>query len=498
MSGRTSVRRLSLRLRLVAGFAAAMVVVLSAAGVFVYWKVKTALDRELNSELIATSARLSGEVRQDGTLRNRSALLGGEGYQVLDAQGKVLSATSGAGVALLGESALRRALTEPVLSDVGELLPENSQSLRVYAAPLGQAKPGKAAVLVVTLSRSQRDEALRELLVQLTVAGLATLLVTTVVGERLAKSSLIPVERYRRQAIEVTEGATGVRLDVPPDRDDEITRLGHSLNRMLQALEDAFEHERRFVDDASHELRTPLTVLGTRVQLARRRSRTVEEHEAVLDEIIVDIDRLIELAEQLLDIRTQRESAAVDEVTDLGVLVSEQVQRRALASADDPVLAPAVSLRATSEAVPVRVHRAGLDRMVGNLLDNAAKHGRPPVSVAVRREAGFAVLTVGDQGDGMEPEVLATAPDRFVRAPEARSRSGSGLGLALVKAVVLAASGELRLCSAGRHERFGAPKPIPCDHDEHMLVTIVLPSPDPLEGGKQVTPVENAVPIRTR
>lgn len=476
MNGRTSVRRLSLRLRLVAGFAAAMVVVLSAAGVFVYWKVKTALDRELNTELMATSARLAGEVRQDGSLRNRSALLGGEGYQVLDAQGAVLSGTAGSGVALLEESARRRALTEPVLSDVGELLPENSQSLRLYGVPLGQAKAGQAAVLVVTLSRSQRDEALRELLVQLTVAGLATLLVTTVVGERLARSSLIPVERYRRQAIEVTEGATGVRLDVPPGRDDEITRLGHSLNRMLQALEDAFEHERRFVDDASHELRTPLTVLGTRVQLARRRSRTIEEHEAVLDEIIVDIDRLIELAEQLLDIRTQREGASVEVTTDLAAAVSDQVQRRTLTPPVDGGTPLEIAVQVTSAPAPVRVHRAALDRMVSNLLDNAAKHGKPPVSVAVKREGAFAVLTVNDYGDGMDAEMLSTAPDRFVRAPEARSRSGSGLGLALVKAVVLAASGELRLCSAGRHQRFGAPKPVPCDHDDGMVVTVVLPS----------------------
>ncbi len=468
-------RRLSLRLRLVAGFAAAMVVVLSAAGVFVYWQVKTALDRELNAELVATSARLVSLVDRNGALRNRSALLSGEGYQVLDADGKVLSESTGAGVALLRPDTLRKALTEPVLSDVGELLPENSQSLRVYATPLSRAQPGPAAVLVVTLTRSQRDEALRELLLQLTIAGLATLLVTTVVGERLAKSSLIPVERYRRQAIEVTEGASGVRLDVPPDRDDEITRLGHSLNRMLQTLEDAFEHERRFIDDASHELRTPLTVLGTRVQLARRRSRTVEEHERVLDEIIVDIERLVELADQLLDIRTQRVSTGTEETTDLAAVVREQVARRLLPAAVDSASGLEIAQIGTARPAYVYASRAALDRMLSNLLDNAAKHGRPPVSVAVTCIDGFVVMTVRDSGAGMDAEMLATAPDRFVRAAEARSRPGSGLGLALVKAIVLAASGEMRLCSAGRHERFGSPTPIPCDHGPGMAVTVVLP-----------------------
>ena len=69
------------------------------------------------------------------------------------------------------------------------------------------------------------------------LAGLAALVVAALVGDLLARAALRPVERYRRRAAEIAGGADGLRLDVPPDRDDEVTRLGHTLNDMLAALE---------------------------------------------------------------------------------------------------------------------------------------------------------------------------------------------------------------------------------------------------------------------
>ena len=83
-----------------------------------------------------------------------------------------------------------------------------------------------------------------------------------------------------------------------------MTRLGSTLNGMLDALETALQHERRFTQDASHELRTPLTLLSTRVQLALRRERSPAEHEAILRELGRDIGELAALADQLLDIST--------------------------------------------------------------------------------------------------------------------------------------------------------------------------------------------------
>ncbi|MGA9345515.1 MAG: ATP-binding protein [Nocardioidaceae bacterium] len=471
------VGRLSLRVRLVAGFAAAMLVVLAGAGTFVYLQVRAALDHELNSELALTGSRLSAQIDQTGKLAGLSDLFSGERYQVFDSAGTVLAQSPYPSARpLLSPADVAAALEGPIWRDSGRVLLEDSEATRVYGVALKPGAGGSAAVVAVAASRDQRDAALREVLFQLSVAGLVTLLLAAFVGDRLARAALRPVERYRRQAIEVTQGASGVRLDVPPDRDDEITRLGHSLNQMLEALEGALEHERRFVNDASHELRTPLTLIGTRVQLARRRSRTIAEHEAVLEEITVDIERISRLADQLLEMGVADGDASASEVTDLALVARTQAERHGALVTSDGLGSPAVTLQVlTGGRTPVAVDHVRLERVVVNLLDNAVKHGAPPITVAVDRLGDVARLTVTDHGAGMDPATLAAAPDRFVRAPEARSRAGSGLGLALVKATVLTAGGELRLCCGGRHERFGERFPVECDHTEGTVVTVLLP-----------------------
>ncbi len=469
---------LSLRVRLVAGFAAAMLVVLAGAGAFVYLQVKAALDHELNSELALTGSRLSAQIERTGKLAGLSDLFSGERYQVFDSAGTVLAQSPYPSARpLLSPAEVSSALERPIWHDSGRVLLEDSEATRVYGVALTSNAGESAAVVAVAASRDQRDAALREVLLQLSVAGLATLVLAAFVGDRLARAALKPVERYRRQAIEVTRGASGVRLDVPADRDDEITRLGHSLNQMLAALEEALEHERRFVNDASHELRTPLTLIGTRVQLARRRSRTIAEHEAVLDEITVDIDRISRLADQLLEVGAADSDAAASEVTDLALVARTQAERhRALVTSERAGSAAGTLQVLTSGETRVAVDHVRLERVVVNLLDNALKHGAPPITVAVDQVAGAARLMVTDRGAGMDPATLAAAPDRFVRAPEARNRAGSGLGLSLVKTTVLASGGELRLCCGGRHERFGEQFPIECDHAEGTVATVLWPS----------------------
>ncbi|MGI8433941.1 MAG: ATP-binding protein [Nocardioidaceae bacterium] len=477
-NGPSRLSGLSLRVRLVAGFAATMLVVLAAAGSFVYWRVQFALDRELDGELFDTSTRLASQVTPDGQLRDKSALLSGERYQVLDDEGRVLSHSPAAPAqALLDPEAVRDALVQPVRRDIGSLLPGSGQALRVYATSLDSSPTGgRSAVLVIAAVRKQRDEALRELLLQLLLAGLATLVVTAAVGERLAKASFRPVERYRQRAAEIAAGATGIRLDVPALRDDEITRLGHTLNDMLQALERAIEHERRFVNDASHELRTPLTLISTRVQLARRRERTVAQYEEVLDEIESDIDRLSGLADQLLEVGSASQDTNATASADLATTVRNEVdRRRTLAAADSPYSQTGSLQAQTPDSSLVAVDPVQLQQIVSNIVHNAAVHGLPPVTVRVDRVSGVGRLTVNDAGNGMDDAMLASAPQRFARAPEARSRPGSGLGLALVYATLVAVGGELRLCFRGRHERFGRSFSVPCDHRDEMTVTVLLP-----------------------
>ncbi len=476
-------QRLPLRVRLVAGFAVVMAVVLAAGGAFIFWRVDYALDRRVNGDLRAASAELVPLVQPDGSLADGDADDGAalSERQVLDASGRVLSAGSAVGSApLLPARAVPEALARPLFYDVGSPLPTTGRPLRLYAVPLSrEPAPGAAAVLVVSTSRAASDEALRELLAQLALVGLTTLVLTTVVGDRLASAALRPVERYRAQALAVAAGDAGVRLDVPTGRDDEVTRLGHTLNDMLSALDTAMARERRFVQDASHELRTPLTLLRTRVELARRRPRTREELEEVLAELDVDLADLLDLAQQLLDL-----SAAAPpptSPTDLAAVVDDVA---ALSERGTDGLPPRWRTTVADDArpAPVLVTERALRQVLFNLLSNAHRHGGTRVTVDLRRAsdsggAAVVVLAVSDDGAGMEEAFLPTALLRFARSREARERPGSGLGLSVVEQLVAASGGELRLCSRGAHHPERRRLAVPCEHpDGGTTAAVVLPA----------------------
>jgi signal transduction histidine kinase len=126
--------------------------------------------------------------------------------------------------------------------------------------------------------------------------------------------------------------------------------------------------------------------------------------------------------------------------------------------------------------VTAAVDAHALERIVTNLVGNAFAHGRPPVHVEVRSEGGRVLLSVADAGTGMPPDLLTEATRRFTRAPEARARSGAGLGLSIVEQLVGAAGGELRLCCGGHHTSAGRATGVPCRHDGRMTVTVLLPA----------------------
>jgi two-component system, OmpR family, sensor kinase len=472
------ISRIPLRHRLVAGFAATMLVLLTAAGAFVYWRVQFALDRSLNGSLDDAARELAPLVTPAGRLPADSATLARvDGFQVLTPDRRVLGHDTRLGDdPVLGKALLRRALTSPVRADTGDFLPAARRPLRLYAIPVRFAGSTRRLVLVIAAPRAQRDEALRELLLQLTAAGLGILVLTSVVGDLLARAALRPVETYRRRAADIAAGATDLRLDVPVGRDDEITRLGHTLNGMLDALSEALERERRFINDASHELRTPLTLVTSRVQLMLRRPRSVAQHEAALAEITEDLTRLTRMADELLELGSGHEPTGAGIPHDLAAEAADMVRvRGSLAPAGSFYAAPGVVALHAHGPVPVDLDGVAIRRILDNLLDNAALHGSAPVTVTVDRVDGWGRLQVADCGDGMPPDLLATATERFARSPAARSRPGSGLGLSLVATLVTTAGGQLRLCHAGHHHRVGTPVAVACRHDQAMTITVLLP-----------------------
>ncbi|MFG2114488.1 ATP-binding protein [Streptomyces sp. NPDC048718] len=427
-------RRIPIVLRLVLAVAAAMTVVLVSAAGFVYWRVEFALDQQLDGDLSAYEADLVH------SLTGRTpAPRGPEGsvYQIVRPDGRVLHA----GPELSDErlltpadlAAVARGAT--VQHDVGALLPIDPAALRLRATRV--RLPGRTLVVVAAMERAHRDEALRELLAQLAIAAGLTLLASSLVGYRTARAALGPVERYRRSAAELADHTAGTRLPVPADRDDELTRLGHTLNGMLDRLEDAAERERRFLADASHELRTPLALLRAELDVALHRPRTAAELTDTLAAVDAEVQRLVDLTNALLDLE---EIGGTERVTRTPVDVESLVR-----STVDPYRTNAGrgrrALTVDAESVTARVDARWIRPALGNLIDNALRHGTGDVRITAVVRDGRLRLSVADEGTGFPPGFLPHAFDRFSRAETSRSTPGSGLGLAFAAAVAASHGG---------------------------------------------------------
>jgi two-component system OmpR family sensor kinase len=457
-----------------------MLLVLTAAGAFVYLRVQYALDLRLNEDLAVQSAQLLAVAATPADPQGAPLLAHGQYYQVLDASNRVLASAPGlSGQSLLRPAELRTALRVALREDRGGLLPISDRPLRILAVPLdpGATPATGPAVALVAVRRDQRDEALRELIGQLALAQLAALAVASFVGYRLARAALVPVERYRTQAAQIAAGAAGVRLSVPPGSHDEVARLGGTLNDMLTALETALERERRFVADASHELRTPLTLLSTELELALRRTRSTAELEDVVRRAAADTQDLITLADTLLRVGTPADPARVAETSvDVTELLTTLTDRYRATTAGRP-------LHLQVEAgLLVHGDAAALGQVLTNLLDNAVRHGAGPITVHADTLGAVVRIVVHDGGPGIDPGFLPHATERFTRADTARTTPGTGLGLSLVDAIVTAHHGQLRLCSRGIHHRTSTRFDHDCEHPTGgTTITVLIRAAHPHE-----------------
>ena len=257
------------------------------------------------------------------------------------------------------------------------------------------------------------------------VAALLAALVWALVGRTLR-----PVEAIRARVASI--GGTDLRQRVPhPDGDDEIARLGRTMNAMLDRLEDATGRQQRFVADASHDLRSPLTRIRSELEVDLAHPGTADlaaTHRSVLDEI-TSLQRLVE---DLLHLA--RSDAGAPTI------------RREPVDLDDIVMGDAARVRAGGRvdvdstavsAAQVHGDPDQLTRAIRNLIDNAARHARTTITLSLEEHDHTAVLGVADDGPGIPTDQHQRVFERFTRLDEARTTGGgSGLGLAIARDII--------------------------------------------------------------
>jgi heavy metal sensor kinase len=399
--------------------------------------LSTALDRQLGLRAQDLAVLVRGPGTQLAGTRGGLYVEHGESYaQVLGARGRIIDATPPlGGTPLLNASELRRALRDSFFA-IRDSVPGLDEPSRLLATPI--TRRGQRVVLVVGITREDRRETLAHFRNLVLIAGPIALALATLAGYLLAGLSLRPVESMRRRAAEISAETPGERLPVA-ETGDEVQRLGQTLNEMLARLELALERERDFVADAGHELRTPLALLRTELELALRHSDSAEELRETVRSSSEEVERLAQLAEDLLLIaRSDRGQLSLRleelEPSELLNTVASRFEWRAQ-EADRPLDATQVS------GFRVWGDRIRLEQALSNLVDNALRHGEGTVRLSAAQRNGVVELHVTDEGDGFPPEFLERAFERFARPDQARPRGGSGLGLSIVRVIAEAHGG---------------------------------------------------------
>lgn len=325
---------------------------------------------------------------------------------------------------------------------VGVLPPDEPLTVAVgVLSPARPDAPPRGYVVALTSSQS----ALRHAIVStgtLIAAALPFLLVLAGAATWwLTGRALRPVEELRREVAGIDYGDLGARVPVPPSR-DEVAALAATMNDMLARLESSQATQRRFVADASHELRSPLATLAASLELGDRDPAARPDLAGLM---AGEVTRMSRLVDDLL---------LLAKADDRGLVV-----RREAVDLDDLLAREAARLRAHGrvqvrlDAPPLQVSGDPdrLTQVVRNLCDNAERAARTVVALGVRQEGAQAVVTVDDDGPGIDEADRERVFGRFVRLDDARTRSagGSGLGLAIVAEIIAAHGGTARVVPGG-------------------------------------------------
>ena len=313
--------------------------------------------------------------------------------------------------------------------DIGE-------KTRLYALPVVQ-RGVRYGTVVSAVSLDPYQETGRTAMIGAIILAVLLLGAVTVLSRWMLGRALLPVSRMTEDAATWSEHEIDRRFDLGVPY-DELTRLGSTLDGLLERIAASLRHEQRFAAELSHELRTPLARISAEVDLMLRRDRSSDEYKEALAAIQRSSDQMTRTVETL--VAAARQEAGLTRTT---------------SDARDAVLAAASNVRAAGTTLDIRVAlpsepaRVAIDeelveRMIQPLIDNAVRYGRSLVDVSLVRNGSFALVRVVDDGPGVAAHEQASIFEPGTRGGGGEGHlDGAGLGLALARRLARSAGGEI-------------------------------------------------------
>lgn len=292
--------------------------------------------------------------------------------------------------------------------------------------------------------QAYQDATALSIAVAIAVAALTAFVVTAYLSRRLQRS----VREVSAAASAVAEGQYGIRVS-SPDLGEEFDELAGAFNRMAERLQTVESSRRQLFGDLAHEIRTPVAVLEAYLEAVEDGVKTLDPQTIAL--LREQTRRLVRFSADAAALAQAEEAHAA--ITPAWVNIGDLIDAASSAAADR-YTAKEVSLSTDACGGRLWADRQRLSQVLGNLLDNALRHTPTGghVRLTATRTGTEVVFTVADDGEGIPTEHLPHIFERFYRADWARDREhgGSGIGLAIVKALTEAHGGHIHVASSGK------------------------------------------------
>jgi signal transduction histidine kinase len=425
------IRRLgSVRVRITLVTTLAFALALGLAATLLVRTVRESTKKQIRQENASFLNRLSTTIAGEGVQGALPAPPPDLRYFVYDPSGKLIVGSGTPG-----------GLQAGTLTNTAMLVPPKGGDAVVVVQ---QAASPQGPVTLVAASPLDQVRRSVDALVRILWFALPLLVALMgIVAWRLVGRALRPVDAIRRKVEEISHTTLDRRVAVPSG-DDEIARLAHTMNDMLDRLQASSIRQREFVSDASHELRSPITTIRAAVEVALRHPAQAN-WETVGVQVLNEDDRLEQIVSELLELARTEEGTGdlADAVVELDDLVVSEAAR--------VTVTERVGVDASNvSGAHVRGSAAQLRRLIGNLVGNAARHAASRVEIVLRDMGTHVELTVDDDGPGVPVPDRERIFDRFVRLDPSRERDGGGvgLGLAMVHAIVTRHGGTVRVADS--------------------------------------------------
>jgi two-component system heavy metal sensor histidine kinase CusS len=447
---------LAFRLSAAYSLAGLMLVILATASLYIV--LRTELNRStelfLADKLNVLRTMLRERPDDEDALREEIELESeARRYQqfyirLLDEHGVPIMTTPGMAEQLdLAELARRtRGRSERSIAMAGR----HGQPFRVATATVTVGTPPTHSDTVeIAIDVSQEEELLARYRMWFWGILLATSVLFPLVGYRIARHGIRPVEEIAATARRIT--STNLRERIGSEGyPSELASLAGTFNEMLERLEESFERISRFTADIAHDLRTPVNNIRGEAEVALARARTVDEYRDVLESSLEEAVRLSELIGDLLFL-ARAESPLTEvhrENVNMGELLTTVRDYYEASAADSGI---SLVVNEGAEPLNVELDRSLMLRAVSNLVSNAIAH-KPlggTVTLAATNEDDAIRIEVSDTGVGIPAEAIPKVFDRFFRVDPSRSKisGGTGLGLAIVQSILALHGGSAEITS---------------------------------------------------